>query len=165
MLFRSNKMVRWREKRIFTGHAPYGYVWDKKKCEFKIRKREETVLNKILNMYVKLGMSMKDLVIQLNEDGYKSRRAKWSTGTLSGILKNPCYNTCKLVTNAHVYVDGKRTKQKKDESEWIIYDLPRIVSKSLWEQVEKKRHFNVRKQKRTTWQQEFWLREDRKSVV
>ena len=154
-----NKMVKWREKRMFAGHPPYGYYWDKKKCTFKENKEESEILILMLNWYVKLGLSMKDVVIKLINEGYRGRRGQWYDGTVSSILKNPCYSTCKLNTNTRVYVDSKRTDQLKDESEWIVFDLPRIVPKSLWNKVTEKRQFNIRKQKRTTWQQDSWLRD------
>lgn len=154
-----NKMIKWRDKRMFNGQAPYGYSWDKKKCEFKENEEESKILSLMLKRYVNLGSSMKDLALSLNEDGYKSRRAKWATGTLSYILSNPCYRTCELNTNTRVYEDGKRTKKAKNESEWITYDLPRILPDSLLKKVDKKREFNTKKQKRTTWQLDRWLRD------
>ncbi len=102
---------------------------------------------------------MKDVVIKLINEGYRSRRAQWYDGTVSSVLRNPCYGTCKLNTNTRVYVDSKRTNQLKDESEWIVFDLPRLVPKSLWNKVTEKRQFNIRKQKRSTWTQDSWLRD------
>ena len=154
-----NKMSKWRSLRLFNGLAPFGYSWDKKQCLFVVNPEEASLLERIVKMYVNLGVGMKDIAIQLNDEGLRSRRSKWSTGTLSGILKNNCYSTAELVTNTRVYNDGKRTEVLKPESEWIVYSLPRIISKELWSKVEKKREFNKVKQKRTTWQQEFWLRD------
>ncbi len=153
-----NKMVKWRDKRMFTGHAPYGYYWDKKACEFKENKDESKVLKLVFNWYTKLGFSMRDIVQELHKEGYRGRRVKWTNGSLSSIMKNPCYSACKLVTNTRVYVDSKRTKELKPESEWIIFDLPRIVPKSLCDRVKKRRTFNISKQKRTLWQENHWLR-------
>ncbi len=154
-----NRLVKWRDKRMFAGQPPYGYSWDKKKCIFIENKEESKVLILMLNWYVKIGISMKDVVIKLINEGYKSRRSQWYDGTVSTVFRNPCYGTCKLNTNTRVYVDGKRTNQLKDESEWIVFDLPRIVPKSLWNKVTEKRKYNIRKQKRTTWQQDSWLRD------
>ena len=131
----------------------------KKNAIFKENHEESRLINLIFTWYTELGISMRDIVFKLNAEGYKSRRSNWSNGTISGILKNPCYLSCKLNTNTNVYVDGIRTKNIKDESEWIIYDLPQILNKSLCEKVANRREFNIKKQKRTTWQEEFWLRD------
>jgi len=108
-----NKIIKWREKRMFNGTPPYGYYWDKKESIFKENIEESRLLNLIFTWYTELGVSMRDIVFKLNAEGYKSRRANWSNGTISGILKNPCYETCKLNTNTNIYIDGIRTKKQK----------------------------------------------------
>ena len=153
-----NKIAKWRELRMFNGHAPYGYFWNKKTCKFEENQQEAEVLKLIFSWYTKLGISMREIILKLDREGYRSRRATWSNGTLSGIMQNPCYSSCKLHTNTKVYVDGKRTQTSKSEEDWITFDLPRIVPKSLCDAVEKRREFNITKQKRTTWQNDHWLR-------
>ena len=107
-----NKMAKWRDLRMFTGHAPFGYLWDKKKCQFLENDTEAVLLNRILKMYVNLGLGMRDIAIRLNNEGIRSRRAKWTTGTLSGILSNDCYSTAELVSNTRIYEDGCYTQKK-----------------------------------------------------
>lgn len=159
-----NKIVKWREKRMFNGSPPYGYIWDKNEAIFKENKEESIILNRIFKMYVENNISMKDITLKLNAEGSRSRRSKWSSSTISGIFKNKCYLDCKLVNNTKVYIDGIRTNELKDESEWIVYDLPLIIEKSLCEKVERRREFNIKKQKRTTWQENFWLRDSLKCM-
>jgi len=156
-----NKMSKWRRLEMFNGHLPYGYLWDKAAAEIKKHPHESEVLNKIMRLYVNAGMSMKDITIKLNSEGVRGRRAEWSNGSLSGIFGNPVYGSQQLVTNQYVYdEDGKRTKELKPDSEWITYEVPRIISLDLWQKVQARREFNKRKQKHTTWQQDYWLRDN-----
>lgn len=111
-----NKMAKWRDLRMFTGHPPYGYSWNKKKCKLEENIKESEILTLMFSWYTKLGFSMRDIVQRLKNEGYKSRRRDWTNGTLSGIMKNPCYGSCKLHTNTRVYIDSKRTKTIKPES-------------------------------------------------
>jgi site-specific DNA recombinase len=145
---------------MFNGSTPYGYKWNKEDAKMEENPKEAKILNRIFRMYTNKGLSMKDITIKLNAEGFKSRRAAWTNGTLSGIFNNQVYGTCQLITNRHVYDEGKRTKKFKPENEWIIFPVPRIVSASLWDKVQARRKFNKRKQKHTTWQQEYWLRDN-----
>lgn len=156
-----NKMAKWRDLRMFNGVTPYGYSWNKEAAKMETHPEEAKLLHRIFRLYANTGLSMKDITIKLNNEGYKGRRAAWANATIGGIFDNRAYGTGQLVTNKYVYnEDGNRTKELKPESEWIIYPVPRIISSSLWEKVQARREFNRKKQKRTTWQQEYWLRDN-----
>lgn len=153
-----NKLIKWQEKRMFNGAPPIGYIWDKKELKIIENKEESETIKKIFTWYTKLGYSMRDIRDQLNKEGLKSRRKGWTNGTLTGIFHNECYSTGKLHTNTRKYVDGKRTKELKPKEEWITYDVPKLITHQMYEEVKKRRQFNKEKQKRTTWQKEHWIR-------
>ena len=141
-----NKMARWKEKKIFNGKAPFGYKWDKKNAKFFVAKDEAKVYQRIVEMYLS-GISMKDISMQLKEEGTRGKKAYFSSAVISYMLKNSAYYG-RLVTNQHVYKQSNksgrfnRTKELKPPNEWIVYDLPKLISKTRWDEIQKKTSFN-----------------------
>ena len=84
-----NREARWRAARCFVGKVPFGYRWNKGESRLELDEREREVYLKIIDLYLNRGMSYKAICLHLREQGIKCRRADFSQGVLSGILKNP----------------------------------------------------------------------------
>lgn len=141
-----NKMIKWKENRSFLGKPPFGYTWNKEKKQLEVVPEEAEVYNRIVLMYTKQGMAMRDIAIKLNAEGLKCKRSVFASGTISYILKNPCYYGNYSV-NTNIYVDGKRgagtkrTKDKKPESEVISFPIPAIITKPEWDAIQEATKF------------------------
>jgi site-specific DNA recombinase len=95
------------------------------------------------------GNSPKTIADKLNRLGVRSTRGStWAGNAIYGnmsdgteLLKNELYigryiwNRCAWVKDPDT---GRRRKRKRDQSEWVITELPelRIVSQELWEKVK-----------------------------
>jgi site-specific DNA recombinase len=150
-----NKMVKWKEKRAFIGKPPFGYVWNKESKKLEVYKPDADVYYNIVKMYCEQGMPMRDIAIQLNNEGLKCKRSVWSSGTISYILKNQIYYGL-YVVNQFVYIDGnrgagtKRTKKRKPESEAITFPVDPLISKPEWDRIQQITKHNKIIPKRTS---------------
>jgi site-specific DNA recombinase len=138
-----NKMIKWRDNRSFLGKPPFGYRWNKELHKLEREPKDAEIYQRIVIMYMEQGMAFRDIAIKLNSEGLKCKRTVWSSGTISYVLKNPCYYgyyTCNTV----VYVDGKkgagtkRTKTLKPESEVITFPIPALINKAEWNRLQEK---------------------------
>jgi hypothetical protein len=87
---RENRLARWRDRRIFCGKPPYGYIWNTKEKQIEIVPDQAEVYSRVVKEYLDLGRSLNDISIDLNAEGVQTRNngsSKWSSGTLSKILK------------------------------------------------------------------------------
>lgn len=136
-----NKMIRWKEKRTFIGRPPFGYTWNKEKKELEVVPEEVGIYNEIVNMYTEQALPMRDIAIKLNARGLKCKRKTWASGTISYLLKNPCYYG-HYVVNQYEYEDGingagtKRTNKKKPASQAIEFPIPAIITKTEWDEIQ-----------------------------
>ena len=159
-----NKMARWRQQRIFNGRPPYAYYWNKEKKQLEINENEAETYKLIVNMYLDQCMSFRDICIKLRNKGIICKKAYWSSTTVSYTFKNPVYyGNC--VVNQYEYGDGargagsKRTKKMKPDSEHIVFKIPPLISKSRWDQIQKRTEFNKRKSKNSERTKDFYLRD------
>jgi len=113
-----------QDKPIFLGGSPtFGYINQNK--EWVINKEESKWVKWMFQSYAK-GMSSKQIQIELDKNGVKPRRAKlWNLATIQKMLGNECYTGLKRWTDKEL---GK---------EWV-YQIPQIVSVSLYQKVQKK---------------------------
>jgi len=156
---KEGKQRKWKDKRCFIGQPPYTYRWDKQYNMLRINSEEQAVYNKIVDMYLNLGLSYKDISLKLADEGIYSKRGKiFSSVMISHILKHRAYFG-DYVVNKYVYKDGRRTNKLKPESEWIRYDIEPIITKTRWDQIQEKIEFNKSKAKRTTSADSYWLRD------
>jgi site-specific DNA recombinase len=154
-----NKMIKWRENRMFNGKAPYAYRWNKDLHKLEIVSEEADTYMRIISLYLNQGLSFKDIVIQLNDEGLKCKKAPWSSAVISYMFKNPIYYG-HYVTNKFKYIEGKRSKENKPTTEHIEYrDVPAIISKDVWDRLQSKIAFNKVKSKRTDWTKDYFLRD------
>jgi site-specific DNA recombinase len=166
---KTGKNIRWKEGRAFIGQPPYGYkkLYEGNPKVFKgliTDEKEVAVYQRIVSMYIDQNISYKDIAIQLNSEGFKCKRGKFSSTVVGDILKNPAYYG-HYVVNKYKYKrlpNGKyrRTKELKPASEWIEVPIEPIISKRHWDQIQKHIKFNKNKSKRSNnTTRLYWLRD------
>jgi len=153
-----NKVAKWKERRCFIGQPPFGYIYNKEKGKLEVNEREAKIYKRIVNMYVDKGMSYKDIQIQLNKEGVKCKRKPFSSATLGYLLKNPAYYG-NYVLNKVKYENTRRTKDSKDASEFITFEIPALISKKRWDEIQETLQFRKVKSKRSDASEHFILRD------
>ena len=121
------------------GDAPLGYdvAYDK---TYIVNQEESQAIKIIFDMYVK-GYSYSNIIDELNELGYKTKRGnKFGKNSLHGILSNEKY------TGVYVFnktqrkgVNGKRNGHKQKSEEEIIKvegGMPQIIDKETFNQAQ-----------------------------
>jgi site-specific DNA recombinase len=162
-----NKMIRWKSNRSFIGKTPFGYTWNKTTKKLEIVPEEEKMYKKIVSMYLEQGMAFHAIATKLNSegqpferinllDGKVHKKGKWSSATISYMLKNPCYYG-HYVVNQRVYKDGPKgagTLRSKSEfkpvSEAITFEPEKMISKTDWDKIQETTKFKKVQTKRST---------------
>ena len=139
-------MKKWK---WWRGNTPY---WYRKDTEWFliIEEEEAKIIQMIYRMLVKDGLTTSQIVKKLNDMKVETYWSKWWLGkwrktkikhsnlwrksTIQKILHNEIY-IWKLVQNKYRVLKWKRTL--KNESEWIIWKSPKIVSKSLYNSAQR----------------------------
>ena len=152
------KLFKWRENRMFNGKPPYGYRWNRESKMIEVNEDEKAVYLKIVDLYLNHGMGFKDIGIYLMKEGIIGKNKPFNSSTISYLLKNSAYYG-HLSLNQHKYKDGKRTKEKKDVSEHISFPIPPFISKTMWDEIQRKTQYNIKKGKRITISENHWLRD------
>ena len=121
------------------GDAPLGYDVEHDKT-YTINEEEAQAVKIIFDMYVK-GYSYSNIIDELNELGYKTKRGnKFGKNSLHGILSNEKY------TGVYVFnktqrkgVNGKRNGHKQKSEDEIIKvegGMPQIIDKETFNQAQ-----------------------------
>ena len=160
-----NKKVKWKNNTLFMGKPPYGYVWNKEKKALEINQAEKEIYLRIVDMYLNLGMSMKNIALKLKDEGIKCKKKYFSSATISYALKNPAYYGNYLL-NQYVYETGKRgigtkrTNKLKPASEHINFKIPAMISKIEWDKIQQKTSANkIRSKRSSDVTLPYWLRD------
>ncbi len=112
-----------------TSPAPYGYI--NKNKGYIIDKNKAEIVKRIFNDYVN-GKAAFAIARELNEQGYLTHRGnKWSSATVSYILRNPTY-IGKLVHN------NDSTKNTRDSKDITVIDgnHEAIICMDMWEKAQ-----------------------------
>lgn len=114
--------------------SPYGYRLEDKLLV--ISDPEAKIVRQVFDLFLNHGWGFYSIAKHLNQEGIPSRQNKeWSIRSIKLMLSNPAYKGT-LVWNR---TDStKKTRQLKDEDEWVIVDdcIPVIIEKDTWEQVQ-----------------------------
>lgn len=154
-----NRTARWKDGRTFVGKVPYGYVWSKEKKAIEIKPEEAGIYQHIVDLYLHEGLSDLGTALRLKDEGIKLKGRKFpATQTISYMLKNPAYYG-HYVVNKHEYKEDRRTGKLKPASCHIIFPIPALISKTKWDEIQKKREFNKAKAKRVSLAQDYFLRD------
>ncbi|NFA42960.1 recombinase family protein [Clostridium botulinum] len=136
MLDRANKGL-WN-----GAQCPLGYSWNEEKKFPDINKNESEIIKLIYNTYENISSSLQ-VAKMLNNEHIKTKRdGRWSSKTVSDIIRNPFYKG----TYRYNYRESARGKIK-DESEWIIVEDNHspIISKEQWERCNKIMDINAQR--------------------
>ncbi|NFO10962.1 recombinase family protein [Clostridium botulinum] len=136
MLDRANKGL-WN-----GAQCPLGYSWNEEKKFPDINKDESETIKLIYNTYENISSSLQ-VAKMLNSEHIKTKRdGKWSSKTVSDIIRNPFYKG----TYRYNYRESAHGKIK-DESEWIIVEDNHspIISKEQWEHCNKIMDINAQR--------------------
>ena len=136
----SGRMAKWRKSEAFMGTLPYGYEFDRTKREIVVNPEKARICRRIFNMYLKQRLGTREIALRLSKASVPSPRGlhNWQFSSVLKILQNPAYagkaelNMYKFETvmskNSQRY--KRRSKEKKDRSQWITVEYPPIISKS-----------------------------------
>ncbi|MGA2227587.1 MAG: recombinase family protein, partial [Syntrophobacteraceae bacterium] len=157
---KENRLARWRDKRIFCGKPPYGYAWNVKEKRIEIVPDQAEVYSRVVREYLDLGRSLNDISLDLNAEGVQTRSngsSKWSSGTLSKILK--CRDYCGEITVNKFKADVKgKIIAHRPESEHIVFEAPPLITQDRWEKLQKRLNSaNARSGRPSNAAQEFLL--------
>ena len=125
------------EKKYTDPHRkPFGYTWSKNGY---VIVPEEAEAVKLMYQYYAEGWKIADISRKLEAMGYKSVRGKISRRVVTSSLDSDFYI-------GHRTVKGQFTASGADE--WIENDHAPIVSKELFDVVQKRRAVELKKQER-----------------
>ena len=134
----SGRMARWRKSEAFMGTLPYGYEFDRNNRKIVLHPEKARICKRIFKMYLNQKLSTREIALRLSKASIPSPRGKnnWQFSTVLKILQNPAYagkaelNMYKFETsmsrNNQRY--KRRSKEKKDRSQWITIEFPPIIS-------------------------------------
>lgn len=157
---RENRLARWRDRRIFCGTPPYGYIWNSKEKRIEIVPDQAEIYSRVVKEYLDLSKSLNDISIDLNAEGVPTRTngsSRWSSGTLSKILK--CADYCGEITVNQYLTDAKgKIIATRPESEHIVFETPPLITKGRWDRLQERlQSSNSRSGRPSKMEQEFLL--------
>jgi len=136
-----------RQGLIVGGRRPYGY--QSKHGVYEVDPEEAEIVRQIFKWLVQDGLSIRQLVEQLNQEGYRPHTAaRWAKSSVGRILRNEMY-IGRAYYNRRQRVESeiqsgtlrrnKKTRhQWRAESEWIPQSVPAIIPVELFEATQTK---------------------------
>jgi DNA invertase Pin-like site-specific DNA recombinase len=58
---KENRLARWRDRRIFCGKPPYGYIWNRQEKRIEIVAEQGETYQRIVKEYLDLAKSLNDI--------------------------------------------------------------------------------------------------------
>jgi len=111
------------------GKPPYGYDHNNNKIE--INKQEAEVVKKIFELYCEPNSSINKVTKMLNDQNIKTKKGRnWRTDSVHEVLTNSRY------IGDFYYNKLNRDGSLKKEEEWIKFDIPKIISKEIFERTQ-----------------------------
>lgn len=125
------------------GKPPLGYDIDPETLKPVINKSESKIVQLIFKRYGEDGYTYSEIVDELNEKGYRTKRGnEFKKNSLTALLRNEKYIGVYTYNKAASKdVDRRRNNHKfKDENDIIRKEnsYPRIISNELWEKVQRR---------------------------
>lgn len=134
----SGRMARWRKTESIMGALPYGYEFDRNNRTIVLHPEKAIICKRIFRMFLHKELGAREIALRLSKASIPSPQGKikWHFATILRILKNPAYaGKSELNMNKIEYTISKndlqykrRSKEKKDKSEWITIEYPPIIS-------------------------------------
>lgn len=116
------------------GAAPFGFQWQNQKL---ILDQKEAPIRKLMFELFLKHQRRNTVARELNNMGYRTRRgAKFSDTTVTRLLQDPIAMG-KHRQNYTRSLGSNKAWEIKDKSEWVINDVPPIVSEALYMKVNR----------------------------
>jgi len=128
---------------VVAGRVPYGYTYESERDQrgntvngwYELDQERAPAVKRIFEMSAS-GVSAYDIAQALETDGVPTYSGKaWGRRSVQAIVKNPAYRGQLIYNKTKRHKDkytGKVTYTPRPESEWIIIDVPAIVTPELW---------------------------------
>ncbi len=135
----------------FMNNRPsYGYRKDEN-SELIIDESEAQVVREIFSLYTEGGISMNDIALRLDAQGFLRRNgARWIPGRISQTIKNPIYK-------GELFVNREKSGVAVDPSKWIKIEVSPLVTADTWDAAQTRAKANKTFAKRRT-KKEYLLR-------
>ena len=128
-----------KQKGKFVSFKTYGYTYNRNTNEVELDNYAPMV-KLIFNLALKLGC--RKIANYLNDKTHYRRKdgSNWTVDSIRAIIKNEIYTGYTIRNKYYVNTIEKIVKQN-DKSEWIYTaNIPSIISRDLFEQVQKIKH-------------------------
>lgn len=146
----SGRMIKWKNGESFMGRLPFGYNFNKNSQLIEIDDFKRAIVEKIYRYYIDKRMSMVDIANYLTNNCIptpstiskrKDASSTWNSTSVREILKNISYTGIKIDYNKYKYKwrDNNKiykSKELKDEKEWISITLPKIIDIETFEHAQ-----------------------------
>ncbi|WP_121605291.1 recombinase family protein [Virgibacillus sp. Bac332] len=142
----SGRKRKAQEGKIVKNHQMYGYNYDKEKAMYTINEHEASVVQTIFHRFTVEQIGMNSIAKELTSKGIKTKTGKdvWHRQVVRQILMNESYtgeyyqnkwNTEGMIKNKYTdNPDNKVRMKKRDKSEWIPINIPKIIEREQYEE-------------------------------
>jgi site-specific DNA recombinase len=158
--FQRGKQERLRQGKLARAHLPYGYKWSDDHEHFEPDPVSAPIVQRIYEEVASGRASTTSLAKTLNQEGvptpiaykgqkrqhpvYRKLPPRWVSRSITVLLRNPVYKG-ERYQNQYTYVErdprerkerrlnSVKERQQRDPSEWLVVEVPALVSAELWE--------------------------------
>lgn len=141
---RMGNLYKAMDGRVTAKRPRYGYViTETRNSHYELHPEESRVMRSVYEKLVHEGWTLNWIAKWLNDEGIPTRfrTSFWTASTLHQLVKSPVYKGV-FYANRHVQLKTgeftqagrpKRTNLQRPESEWIMVQVPPIVSADEWD--------------------------------